>query len=61
MTKINKERCNTKEFKENIAQKTKNRFKDENIREEHSLKVRKAWSDPILRKKTIRQNKAVVR
>lgn len=50
MTKINKQRCNTKEFKEKLSHATKERYKDENIRKQHSQKIKEVWSDEVLKK-----------
>lgn len=50
MTIINKERCNTKEFKEKLSKATSERYKNTEEREIQSKKIRKAWSDQELRR-----------
>lgn len=51
MTKINRERCKSKEFKDKISQKTSLRYNDVKIREEHSKRLKEVWSDKYLREK----------
>lgn len=50
MTKINKERCNTPEFKAKLSKATSERYKDPLERERHSKKIKEVWSDKKLRK-----------
>lgn len=51
MTAINKERCNTEEFRKRISEATKKRYSDEEERRIHSEKVREIWSNEELRKR----------
>lgn len=50
MTKINQERCNTKEFKELHRKMLVDRYSDINERKKQSEKIRQSWSDETLRK-----------
>lgn len=49
MTVINKQRCNTEDFKNKLSKATSERYKDINERKLHSEKIRKVWSDENLR------------
>lgn len=49
MTRINKERCNTDEFKKRISAAGIKRYSDEANRIEQSIKIKKAWSDEKLK------------
>ena len=51
MTIINKERCNTEEFRNRISEATRQRYSDEEERRIHSERVRNTWSDEGLRKR----------
>lgn len=48
MTSINRERCNTDDFKKKISKASHNRYLNENERIEQSIRIKKAWSNPIL-------------
>lgn len=50
MTKINRERCNTEDFKNKLSVATKKRYESVEERQKQSIKIRKAWSDEKLRK-----------
>ena len=50
MTIINKERCNTEDFKRKISQATSKRYADPEERKKHGEKIKIAWSDETLRK-----------
>ena len=58
MTDINRERCNTPEFKAAISKATSARYKDPEERKRHAEKVKKAWADPELRKRQSEAAKA---
>lgn len=49
MTLINKERCNTEEFKTKLSKATSERYKDPKERDKQSQKIKKSWSDEKLR------------
>ena len=49
MTVINKQRCNTEEFKSKLSKATSKRYQDINKRKLHSEKVREVWSNQTLR------------
>lgn len=49
MTEINRERCNTDDFKTKLSIATSNRYKDECIRKAHSKALKKIWSSNDLR------------
>ena len=51
MVKINKERTNTKEFKENAKKRMIEKFSNPEERELQSLKVKEAWNNKELREK----------
>ena len=49
MTLINKQRCNTDEFKNKISKATSKRYQDSGERKLHSEKIKKVWSNQNLR------------
>lgn len=49
MTKINKERCSSQQFKDNTSKRMTARYKDEEERQKQSIRIRRAWSDDTLR------------
>lgn len=49
MTTINKQRCNTEEFKTRLSIATSQRYADNQVRELHAQKVKEAWQDKNLR------------
>ena len=51
MTIINKERCNSEEFKKNKSNYMHNKYLDPKEREIQSKKIRKSWNDKELREK----------
>lgn len=51
MQKINKERTNTKEFKEKTGKRMREKFKNQEERNIQSKKAKKIWSDEKLRSK----------
>lgn len=51
MTAINKQRCNTEDFKNKISVATSKRYQDINERRLHSEKIREVWSGEKLRQK----------
>lgn len=50
MTAINKQRCNTPEFKQKLSEAGHKRYADAKERELQSQKIHKAWSNPQLKK-----------
>lgn len=50
MTIINKQRCNTEDFKNKLSKATSKRYQDINERKSHSKKAKEVWSDEKLRK-----------
>ena len=44
MTKINQERCSSKDFKRKLSIATSKRYEDKNERIKHSEKIKKSWS-----------------
>lgn len=51
MQVINKQRCNTNEFKTKASINMKNRYKNKDEREKQSIRIREAWKNEELRKK----------
>lgn len=51
MTVINKERCNTDEFKEKARNRMINKYSDKNERELQSKKIKDAWNNDELRER----------
>lgn len=51
MTKINRERCSTAEFKAKISKASTERYKDPKEREKHSIREKATWADKDLRKR----------
>lgn len=51
MTAINKERCSKDSFRQAISKATSARFRDKEQRDRQRDVVKKAWADPVLRKK----------
>ncbi len=50
MTDINRQRCNTEEFKQKLSKATKERYSNPEERKIHSEKIKKVWSNPKLRR-----------
>lgn len=50
MTIINKQRCNTEDFKNKLSKATSKRYEDINERKLHSEKLKETWSNQDLRK-----------
>lgn len=48
MTDINRERCQTEEFRRKTGERMREKYEDPEEREKHSQRVREAWSDPEL-------------
>lgn len=57
MTVINKQRCNTEDFKNKISKATSKRYQDINERNLHSEKVKETWSKKDLREEQSRRLK----
>lgn len=49
MTKINRERCGSIEFKQKTSERMKKKYSDPEERRKQSEKNKKAWSNPVLR------------